>query len=31
MRAVRFYGKEDIRLNEIEEPVCRNGQVKLGI
>lgn len=30
MRAVRFHGKEDVRVDEIEEPVCGAGQVKVG-
>lgn len=29
MRAVRFHGRQDIRLDEVEEPVCGNGQVKV--
>lgn len=29
MRAVRFHGRADIRLDEIEEPVCGYGQVKV--
>ncbi|KAJ5123273.1 hypothetical protein N7448_009370 [Penicillium atrosanguineum] len=29
MRAVRFHGREDIRLDEVEEPVCGSGQVKI--
>lgn len=29
MRAVRFHGRGDIRLDEVEEPVCGNGQVKV--
>lgn len=29
MRAVRFHGRGDIRLDEIEEPVCGHGQVKV--
>ncbi|KAJ5106714.1 hypothetical protein N7456_003389 [Penicillium angulare] len=29
MRAVRFHGREDIRVDEIEEPICGPGQVKL--
>jgi len=29
MRAVRFHGNRDIRLDEIEEPVCGEGQVKV--
>lgn len=31
MKAVRFHGPGDIRLDEIEEPVCGKGQVKVGI
>ncbi|KAI9815541.1 MAG: hypothetical protein M1827_002675 [Pycnora praestabilis] len=29
MRAVRFYGKEDIRVEDIPEPNCGDGQVKI--
>lgn len=29
MKAVRFHGKEDIRLEEIPEPVCGKGQIKI--
>ncbi|KAL2069474.1 hypothetical protein VTL71DRAFT_14153 [Oculimacula yallundae] len=29
MRAARFYGKEDIRVEEIEEPTCGEGQIKI--
>lgn len=29
MRAVRFHGRGDIRLDEVEEPVCGSGQVKV--
>src|SRR5436309_2285670 len=29
MRAARYYGKEDMRLEEIEEPVCGEGQLKI--
>ena len=29
MKAVRFHGKEDIRLENIPEPVCGKGQVKV--
>jgi len=29
MRAVRFHGREDIRLDEVEEPICGIGQVKV--
>ncbi|OGE52717.1 hypothetical protein PENARI_c009G09067 [Penicillium arizonense] len=29
MRAVRFHGREDIRIDEVEEPICGNGQVKI--
>ncbi|CEL05649.1 hypothetical protein ASPCAL06766 [Aspergillus calidoustus] len=29
MRAVRFHGPKDIRLDHVEEPVCGKGQVKL--
>lgn len=28
MRAVRYYGKGDIRLEEVNEPRCKEGQVK---
>lgn len=31
MKAVRWHGPGDIRLDEIEEPVCGKGQVKVGI
>ena len=31
MRAVRFHGRGDIRVDEIEEPVCGNGQVKVSL
>lgn len=30
MRSVRFHGPGDIRLDEVEEPVCGKGQVKVG-
>lgn len=29
MRAVRFYGRGDIRVDEIDKPVCGEGQVKV--
>ncbi|KAH8672044.1 chaperonin 10-like protein [Tricladium varicosporioides] len=29
MRAARFYGKEDIRVEQIDEPECKAGQVKV--
>jgi threonine dehydrogenase-like Zn-dependent dehydrogenase len=29
MRAARYYGKEDIRIEEIDEPVCKEGEVKI--
>ncbi|MCJ1486097.1 hypothetical protein MMC06_006273, partial [Schaereria dolodes] len=29
MKALRFYGKEDLRLEEVEIPKCGNGQVKI--
>ncbi|KAF7625057.1 alcohol dehydrogenase [Aspergillus flavus] len=29
MRAVRFHGRGDIRIDQIDEPVCQNGQVKI--
>ncbi|GAQ06189.1 (R,R)-butanediol dehydrogenase [Aspergillus lentulus] len=29
MRAVRFHGRGDIRVDEIDEPVCGDGQVKI--
>lgn len=31
MRAVRFHGRGDIRIDEVEEPVCGNGQVKASL
>ncbi|KAJ5952655.1 uncharacterized protein N7479_011068 [Penicillium vulpinum] len=31
MRAVRFHGRGDIRIDEIEEPVCGDGQVKASL
>lgn len=31
MRAVRFHGRRDIRIDEVEEPVCGNGQVKASL
>lgn len=29
MRAVRFHGRRDIRVDQIDEPVCREDQVKV--
>jgi threonine dehydrogenase-like Zn-dependent dehydrogenase len=29
MRAARFYGKEDIRVEEIEEPTVKEGWIKI--
>lgn len=29
MRAARYYGKEDLRVEEIEEPKCGPGQIKI--
>lgn len=29
MRAARYYGKEDIRVEEIEEPECEEGKIKV--
>lgn len=29
MKAVRFHGKEDLRLEEIAEPECDKGQIKI--
>lgn len=29
MRALRYYGLKDIRLEEISEPECRPGHVKI--
>lgn len=29
MRAVRFHGRGDIRVDQIEEPVCGAGEVKV--
>ncbi|KAF1981815.1 GroES-like protein [Aulographum hederae CBS 113979] len=29
MRAARYYGKEDIRIEQIEEPKCGKGQIKI--
>lgn len=31
MRAVRFHGRRDIRIDEVEEPACGNGQVKASL
>ena len=31
MKAVRFHGQRDIRLDEVPIPVCGKGQVKVGI
>ena len=30
MKALRFYGKEDLRIEQVEEPVCGPGKVKVG-
>lgn len=30
MKSVRFHGPGDIRVDEIEEPLCGKGQVKVG-
>lgn len=29
MKAARFYGKGDIRIDEVEEPTCKEGQIKI--
>lgn len=29
MRAVRYYGPRDIRVDELDEPTCGDGEVKL--
>lgn len=29
MKAARYYGKEDIRIEEVEEPTCKEGQIKI--
>lgn len=29
MKSVRFHGPGDIRVDEIDEPVCRSGEVKI--
>lgn len=29
MRAARYYGKEDIRVEQVPEPECGEGQVKV--
>lgn len=29
MRAIRFHGRGDIRLDEVQEPICGAGQVKV--
>lgn len=29
MRAARYYGKEDIRIEQIEEPTVKAGQIKV--
>lgn len=29
MRAARYYGKEDIRIEQIPEPECKEGQIKV--
>ncbi|KAJ5178307.1 uncharacterized protein N7500_001006 [Penicillium coprophilum] len=31
MRAVRFHGRGDIRVDEVEEPICGEGQVKASL
>lgn len=31
MKAIRFHGPGDIRLDEVEEPVCGKGQVKVSL
>lgn len=31
MRAVRFHGRRDIRIDEVQEPVCGKGQVKASL
>jgi threonine dehydrogenase-like Zn-dependent dehydrogenase len=31
MRAARYYGKEDIRIEKIPEPECKPGQIKVWI
>ena len=31
MRAVRYYGPGDVRLDEITEPVVKEGQVKIKV
>ncbi|KAJ6024058.1 hypothetical protein N7540_004855 [Penicillium herquei] len=31
MQSVRFHGPGDIRLDQVEEPLCGKGQVKVGI
>lgn len=31
MKSVRFHGPGDIRLDEVEEPICGKGQVKVGV
>lgn len=31
MKSVRFHGPGDIRLDEVEEPVCGKGQVKVSL
>lgn len=30
MKAVRFHGQKDIRLEDVEVPKCGEGQVKVG-
>lgn len=29
MRAVRYHGREDVRVDDVPEPVCGSGQVKV--
>lgn len=29
MKALRFHGRQDLRLDEVEEPTCGYGQVKV--
>jgi threonine dehydrogenase-like Zn-dependent dehydrogenase len=31
MRAARYYGKEDIRIEQIPEPECKPGQIKVSV
>jgi threonine dehydrogenase-like Zn-dependent dehydrogenase len=30
MKALRFHGQKDIRIDEVEVPTCGKGQVKVG-